>query len=156
MDPRLKRLAPLVLRAYAWAFVILGAAGVLGAHLGLVPLYGLHLLPEQSEAATSLLNQLRFLRAVEIGYGLVLLSLVDPFFAPGAVRSPVNRAVLAGLAALPAARTLSLIVDGPPRAWLGTLLIVEWALFLWLRRATEPTGTDGTDGTQGSADFEVL
>jgi len=156
MDPRLRRLAPLVLRAYAWAFVLLGAAGVLGAHLELVPLYGLHLLPEQSEAATSLLNQLRFLRAVEIGYGLVLLSLVEPFFAPGRTRSPVNRAVLAGLAALPAARTLSLVVDGPPRAWLGALLIVEWALFLWLRRATEPRETDEPDGTPEPTDVEGI
>ena len=118
-------------------FIVLGAAGILGAHLELRPLYGLYLLPEQQDAAVSLLHQLRFLRGLELGFGLLMLVLTDRFFAAGE-RTDANRAVLAALFAVPAARTISLLVDGPPKGWMTALLVVEFGLFLWLRNATEP------------------
>lgn len=142
MDPRLTRAARPVYRAYAWVFVAFGVAGILGAHLELEALYGLTLLPEQRDASMSLLNQLRFLRGLEVGFGMVMLAVTDGFFRRGPRRSDVNRAVLAGLAAVPAARTVSLLVDGPAQPWMTALLVVEFALFLWLRNATQPTGSD--------------
>ena len=85
-----------------------------------------------------MLHELRALRGLQIGFGLVMLTVQDSFFERGASRGDVNRAVLVGLAAVPAARTLSLLLDGPPAPVFTTMLIAEWALFLWLRRATEP------------------
>jgi|GEM_PF-6931829 len=138
MDPRLARVAPRVYTLYAWVFVLFGAVGALTAHLEPSLLHGLILLPEQRPAMTGLLNQMRFLRALELGFGLVMLTHRDAFFARAPRRSDINKAVLAGLLAAPAARTLSLVMDGPPAAgWTG-VLVVEWMLFLWLRGASAP------------------
>ena len=102
-------------------------------------MHGLTVLPEQREAMGSMLGQLRFLRGVEIGFGLLMLAVQNSFFERGERRSDVNRAVLGGLVAIPAARTVSLLLDGPPPAEFTAMLIAEWALVLWMRRATEPS-----------------
>ncbi len=153
MDPRLRRAARPVYRAYAFVFIGLGAAGILGAHLELQPLYGLYLLPEQQDAATNLLNQLRFLRALELGFGLLMLVLTDRFFAGREKRTDVNKAVLAALFAVPAARTISLLLDGPPMGWITALLVAEFGLFLWLRNATEPS-RPGDQASTSDADSD--
>lgn len=152
MDRRLHRLAPAVYRAYACVFVVLGGLGIVGAHLELDLLYGLRLLPEQREAGTSLLNQLRFLRAIELGFGLLMLRSTEAFFGSVGRRSDLNVAVLAALAAIPASRTISLLLDGPPRSWMTATLVAEWALFLWLRRASEPKRTQGSVETTDRRD----
>ncbi len=77
---------------------------------------------------------------MELGFGLLMLVLTDRFFAAGE-RTDANRAVLTALFAVPAARTVSLLVDGPPKGWMTALLVVEFGLFLWLRNATEPKTT---------------
>lgn len=133
MDRRLVRLAPRVYTLYAWVFVLAGVAGVLLAERE-ARLYGV-LAP-----STDLLHQLRFLRGLEAGLGAVLLAGRDAFFAPASERSAWNRGVLAALFAVPAARTVSLVLDGPPSLWWAGFLVLEWALFMWLRRATEPRG----------------
>jgi hypothetical protein len=138
MDGRLRRAARPVYTAYAWVFVVSGAAGVLGSQLEPSLLHGLTVLPSQQDAMASLLNQLRFLRGIELGFGLAMLWGRQAFFATGAQRSDLNRAVLAGLLAAPLARSVSLVLDGPPVGPLTGLLVLEWALFLWLRRASEP------------------
>ena len=144
MDPRLRRLAPTIYRAYAWAFVLSGVTGALLAHLEAPLLHDLTVLPEQREGMRSLLNQVRFLRGLEAGFGLVMLACSESFFLRTSARSEINRAILAALFAIPAARTVSLLLDGAPQpVWTG-LLIVEWALFLWMRRATEPAAGQRT------------
>ena len=135
---RLARHARTVYALYAWVFIISGAGGVFLSQLEPRLMHGLVVLPEQRDAMASLLNQLRFLRGIELGFGLAMLVGRDRFFAPAAQRSDWNRAVLTGLFAAPAARTVSLVLDGPPAPAFTALLLVEWTLFLWLRRETTP------------------
>ncbi|MCO4772306.1 MAG: DUF4345 family protein [Deltaproteobacteria bacterium] len=139
MNPRLRRRAPQAYTVYAWFFVLFGAAGILLSHLEPSLLHGLTVLPEQRDALAGVVHQLRFLRALELGFGLVMLASRERFFASEGTRNDVNRALLAALFAVPAARTLSLLLDGPPAPiWTG-LLVAEWALVLWLRNGSEPT-----------------
>ena len=144
MDRRLVRLAPRVYTLYAWVFVLAGVAGVLLAERE-ARLYGV------LSPSTDLLHQLRFLRGLEAGLGAVLLAGRDAFFAPAPERTAWNRGVLAALFAVPAARTVSLVLDGPPSPWWTGFLVLEWALFIWLRRATEPRG-GGASGPHQSLD----
>ena len=140
MNSRQRRLAQAAYTLYGWAFVVSGLAGVLLSHLEPTVLHRLVVLPEQRDAIAGLVHQLRFLRGAELGFGLVMLAAKDSFFTPadGGARPPLTRALLAGLFAAPAARTVSLLLDGPPAPlWTG-LLVVEWGLFLLLRRASEP------------------
>lgn len=151
MNSRQRRLAHGIYSVYGWVFVASGLLGILGSHLEPSLLHRLVVLPEQREAMASLVHQLRFLRGAELGFGLVMLAAKDAFFtASTGRRAPLTRAVLAGLFAAPAARTVSLLLDGPPAPLWTALLVIEWGVFLLLRRASEPRPAPGDSGHDGA------
>jgi hypothetical protein len=104
-------------RAYALVFVVSGAISVLVAHAEVAAWFG----PPPGD----LLQQYRFLRATEVGYGLLLLAVEPEFFAPGRVRA----AILTSFAAIPLARVVGIAIDGTPGPEFVLLLVVELLLF---------------------------
>ena len=124
-----------IFRAYALVFVVSGAASALFAHLELPLWFGI-------APGSSLLNQYRFLRAIEAGFGALLLYLEPEFFAGGRVR----RVVLAVFAAIPLSRAIGFSLDGAPGPEFLALLIAETALFL-LFAGTVPAAPPAGPGT---------
>lgn len=110
----------LVYRIYAYVFLVSGLVSVVVAHREMAGWLG------ASGVTPELLVQYRFLRAIEAGFGALLLTLEDDFFAGGRVR----RVVLASFLAIPVARTVSLLVDGAPSTEFVGLLVTEYGLFL--------------------------
>lgn len=106
-------------RAYAAIFAISGLASVLFARAELSAWFGV------GDPPASLLNQYRFLRAAEVGFGALLWTNEDAFFASGRVRS----AILGAFVLIPAARTVSMLVDGRPQRELIGLCVAEYAIF---------------------------
>ena len=115
-------------RAYALVFVVSGAISVIVAHAEVAAWFG----PPPGD----LLQQYRFLRAVEAGYGLLLLTLEPEFFAMGRVR-----------AAILLARAVGMAIDGAPGPEFFALLVVEMGLFFLFLAAPLRYEGDSRGGT---------
>ncbi len=107
---------------YVATLVVAGAWGIVGARVDMHLLLRLHLgdLPHRAQA--NLLSQYRFLRAIELGFGLFALRYWRQIFS---LRS-YNGIFLAAMACGVAARLLSLAADGLPSFWM--YLFLGWEL----------------------------
>jgi hypothetical protein len=107
---------------YVLLLIVAGAWGIVGARLDMRWLLRLHLddLPDRAQA--NLVSQYRFLRAMELGFGLFALRYWREIFR---LRS-YNRIFLAAMACGVGARLLSLAADGLPSFWM--YLFLAWEL----------------------------
>ena len=117
----MRRVALVFFFGYVLTLVVAGAWGVVGATVDMHLLLRLHLgdLPHRAQA--NLLSQYRFLRAIELGFGLFALRYWRQIFS---LRS-YNRIFLAVMACGVAARLLSLAADGLPSFWMYIFLGYE-------------------------------
>jgi hypothetical protein len=104
--------------AYVATLIAAGAWGIVGARLDLPILLRLHVGVLPHRAAANLLSQYRFLRALELGFGLFALLYWKLIYS---VRS-YNRLFLATMGYGVAARLLSLAADGLPSVWMYAFL----------------------------------
>jgi hypothetical protein len=103
---------------------------MLGAHVEFLPFFGLETSGWPEAERASLLNQYRFLRAVEVGFGLFCFRFRREIFSERAF----HRVFVGTLWLIPVARTVSLVVDGMPRPVFVGLMVTEYllaALFTW-------------------------
>jgi hypothetical protein len=108
---------------YVALLIVAGAWGIAGARLDMPWLLRVHLgdLPDRAQA--NLLSQYRFLRAMELGFGLFALRYWREIFR---LRS-YNRIFLAVMASGVAARLIGLGADGWPSVWMYAFLAWELA-----------------------------
>jgi hypothetical protein len=114
----LRRASLVFFFAYVGTLILAGAWGVVGARLDMPILLRLHLADLPDRAATNLLSQYRFLRAIELGFGLFALRFWREIYRVAVY----NRLFLATMACGVGARLLSLIADGAPSPWMDGFL----------------------------------
>jgi hypothetical protein len=108
---------------YVGLLIVAGAWGIVFAEVDVPLLTGLDLDQVPADAAVNLLSQYRFLRAIELGFGVFALMHRHEIFAN--VR--YNALFLSVMAAGVGARLLSLVVDGTPSATMLFFLVTELA-----------------------------
>lgn len=118
----MRRVARFVYVAYAVVFLVSGLASALLAHLEMLPFLGIE------EGTPDLLNQYRFLRAVELGFGLLMWTLREEFFSDARLARPLVVAFFA----IPAARGVGFLVDGMPGMVFQFLICAEVAIAVFL------------------------
>lgn len=130
----MQRLARLVFTVYIWVFIASGALSILLAGWEMHWLFGL---PEGSFSSLegrTLLNQYRFLRAIELGFGMFCWALRQEIFT----QARWNRLFLWTLLCIPAARSVSLALDGMAQMGFVSLMVVEYLAVSLLWWATRP------------------
>jgi hypothetical protein len=129
-----KRLTFVLFFSYVALLIVAGAWGIVGARLDMRWLLRLHLddLPDRAQA--NLLSQYRFLRAMELGFGLFALRYWREIFR---LRS-YNRIFLAAMASGVGARLISLGADGWPSVWMYAFLAWELAGVVAIFAYTRP------------------
>jgi hypothetical protein len=110
----LRRASLIFFFAYVATVILAGAWGIVGARLDMRILLQLHLVDLPDRAATNLLSQYRFLRAIELGFGLFALTFWRQIYGI----EIYNRLFLTTMACGVGARLLSLVVDGVPSVWM--------------------------------------
>ena len=130
----MRRVTLVLFFGYVVLLIVAGAWGIVGARLDMRWLLLVHLddLPDRAEA--NLLSQYRFLRAMELGFGLFALRYWRQIFS---VRS-YNRIFLAAMGSGVAARLISLGADGWPSVWMYAFLAWELAGVLAIFAYTRP------------------
>ena len=131
----LRRASLVFFFGYVATLVLAGAWGVVGARVDMHLLLRLHLGDLPGRAQANLLSQYRFLRAIELGFGLFAWFYRRQIYA---LRS-YNRLFLATMACGVAARLLSVPLDGAPSPWMDGFLgweLVGVALIFTATRAT--------------------
>lgn len=82
----------------------------------------------------NMLSQYRFLRALELGFGLISISFVKEIFS----QRVFNRLFLLSMGAGILARLTSIAFDGMPGGWMWAFLVYEffawWLIFFSTRR----------------------
>ena len=114
----LRRVSLVFFFVYVALLIVAGAWGIVGARLDMRVLLQLHIHALPHRAATNLLSQYRFLRAIELGFGVFALTNRQRIYS---VRS-YNRLFLSVMAAGVAARLVSLALDGTPSWWMFVFL----------------------------------
>lgn len=130
----MRRVTLVLFFGYVVLLIVAGAWGIVGARLDMRWLLLVHLddLPDRAQA--NLLSQYRFLRAMELGFGLFALRYWRQIFS---VRS-YNRIFLAAMGSGVAARLISLGADGWPSVWMYAFLAWELAGVLAIFAYTHP------------------
>jgi len=118
----LRRASLVFFFVYVALLVVAGAWGMVGARVDMWVLLRLHLNDLPDRTAANLLSQYRFLRAIEIGFGVFALTHWRRIYS---IRT-YNRLFLSVMAAGVAARLLSLGLDGGPSWWM--YLFLGWEL----------------------------
>lgn len=125
---------------YVALLLVAGAWGVVGARIDFPLLLHLPLDGLAPEAEANLLSQYRFLRAIELGFGLFALRFRKEIFTISAF----NQLFLFTMAGGVIARLIGLVVDGRPTGvmfgflgWEAVGVIVIW----WRTRAVRQQGT---------------
>lgn len=133
-DPILRWPAFVLFFGYAGLLALAGGWGLVGARLDMPLLLEVDLDDLSAAGDANLLSQYRFLRAIELGFGLVSLVYWRRIFG----RRDFNRWFLAIMAAGVSARLLSLALDGVPSAamlsFLGWELVGVFVIFAYTRR----------------------
>jgi hypothetical protein len=119
----LRRASLVFFFAYVATLIAAGAWGIVGARVDMHLLLRLHIGDLPDRAAANLLSQYRFLRAIELGFGIFALAYWRQIYR---LRS-FNRLFLFTMAAGVAARLLSIGVDGTPSFWMYVFLGWELA-----------------------------
>jgi len=129
----LRRASLLFFFVYVVTLIAAGAWGAVGARVDMSLLLRLHLSDLPDRAATNLLSQYRFLRAIELGFGLFALMFWRQIYRV----ATYNRLFLSIMACGVGARLLSLIVDGVPSPWMivfaGQELVGVVLIFVYTR-----------------------
>lgn len=117
----LRRTSLVFFFGYVALLIAAGAWGIVGARVDMHFLLRLdpHTLPARTQA--NLLGQYRFLRALELGFGLFALRWWRSIYRLRAY----NRLFLATMAGGVGARLLSLAADGTPSWWMDVFLAWE-------------------------------
>jgi hypothetical protein len=118
----LRRASLVFFFVYVALLIVAGAWGMVGARVDMWVLLRLHLNDLPDRTAANLLSQYRFLRAIEIGFGVFALTHWRRIYS---IRT-YNRLFLSVMAAGVAARLLSLGLDGGPSSWM--YLFLGWEL----------------------------
>lgn len=145
-SPWLRRTSFVLFFAYVGLLILAGAEGLLLARLDQRVLLGLELgqLPDRVQA--NLLSQYRFLRGIELGFGLFA------FLHRGEIHTDAafNRLFLTGMAAGILGRVVSLLLDGSPAWWMYAFGIVELAgivaIFAYTRTTLRAAGSGSGSG----------
>lgn len=119
-------LARLFLFVFCLAFFIIGTSGLLTAPWELKEIFGLDPNWLASEDAASFLNQYRFLKVIEGGFGLFGLLKLKSILDGGVS----NIIFLTGCGLAVIARSFSWMVDGRPDAMFIAFLVIEALTFL--------------------------
>ena len=114
----LRRVSLVFFFVYVALLIVAGAWGIVGARLDMHVLLQLHIHDLPHRAATNLLSQYRFLRAIELGFGVFALTNRQRIYS---LRS-YNRLFLSVMTAGVAARLVSLALDGTPSWWMFVFL----------------------------------
>jgi hypothetical protein len=134
-DPALRRASLVFFFAYVGTLIAAGAWGIVGARLDMRVLLRLDLGPLPARATANLLSQYRFLRAIELGFGVFALVFWRRIYS---LRS-YNRLFLSIMACGVGARLLSLAADGLPSIWMYGFLVVELVGLVLITLATRTT-----------------
>jgi hypothetical protein len=104
-----------VARVFYYGYTLMlpgvGGSGVLIARWELPNIFAVDLSAMAAQPAATLLNQYRFLKSMELAFGLFCWLYRGPIWAGGQARVLVLAGVFAGVAA----RTVSLAMDGVPQ-----------------------------------------
>jgi hypothetical protein len=114
----LRRASLVFFFVYVALLIVAGAWGIVGARVDMWALLRLHIHDLPDRAAANLLSQYRFLRAIELGFGLFAFTHRRQIYR---LRS-YNRLFLSVMAAGVAARLLSLALDGRTSWWMYVFL----------------------------------
>lgn len=117
----LRRVSLAFFFGYVATLIAAGAWGMVGASVDMRVLLQLHIHVLPHRTAANLLSQYRFLRAIELGFGVFALTKWRRIYS---VRS-YNRLFLSAMGAGVAARLLSLALDGAPSWWMNVFLGFE-------------------------------
>ena len=120
---RITRLLTLV---YVLALILVGGSGVFIAEWELQHVFALDTAALAPSVEATLLNQYRFLKAVEFAAGVVCLIGFKQIFA----EPRITRLFLLLVGAGVAARVLAIVVDGWPKPMFLVFLAVELAVFV--------------------------
>jgi hypothetical protein len=114
-----------IVRFFFWGYVLMlvgvGASGMVIAPWELSKLFEIPLGTLSETAQATLLNQYRFLKALELAFGLYCVGFRHEIFKPGLA----HRVFLAGLFSGVAARLGSWLVDGQPRTVFLAFALLE-------------------------------
>jgi hypothetical protein len=133
--PALRRASLVFFYAYVVTLVAAGAWGIVGARVDMPLLLRLHVGDLSHRASANLLSQYRFLRAIELGFGVFALVFRREIYR---VRS-YNRLFLSIMACGVGARLLSLVADGAPSFWMYVFLGTEVVGVVLIYAATRST-----------------
>ena len=114
----LRRVSLVFFFVYVALLVVAGAWGIVGARVDMRVLLQLHIHDLPDRTAADLLSQYRFLRAIELGFGVFALTNRRRIYS---VRS-YNLLFLSVMASGVAARLVSLALDGTPSWWMFVFL----------------------------------
>lgn len=114
-----------ILMFYGWsgALLVLGAVGIFTGRWELETIFALDVAQLSDERTATLLNQYRFLKAIEFGFGLFCFAFRKEIFT---VRR-FNRLFLAIVFLSSSARALSMILEGLPHWGLTGITVLEFA-----------------------------
>jgi Domain of unknown function (DUF4345) len=110
----LRRAAWVLFFGYVGLLILAGAWAVLFGRADQSLLFGLHLGDVSPRTQANLMSQYRFLRAIEMGFGLFALIYRDAIFQ----RRAYNRLFLFTMASGVFARIISIALDGSPSWWM--------------------------------------
>jgi hypothetical protein len=122
---------------FGWvaALVVLGGLGIFTGKWELATIFRIDLAGMSHEAQDNLLNQYRFLKAVEFGFGLFCV-----LFRREIYRNPLyNRLFLSIVFLGAAARALSIVVDGWPHWAFTAITVLEFLTFIVVALDTRRT-----------------
>jgi hypothetical protein len=116
---------------YVLTLIVAGAWGLVAARWDMGALFDLDLKLLPATTAASLLSQYRFLRAIELGFGLFAWCFRDQIYT----QRTHNRVFLAGMGAGVLARLFSIALDGNPKLIFHLFLLFELVgiVIIWLR-----------------------
>jgi hypothetical protein len=114
----LRRASLVFFFGYVALLIVAGAWGIVGARADMRVLLRVHLGALPVRAQANLLSQYRFLRALELGFGLFALVFWQSIYR---VRV-YNRIFLVTMACGVAARLLGLVLDATPSWWMDIFL----------------------------------
>lgn len=121
---------------YGWsgALLALGAPGIFTGRWELETIFGLDLVTLGQERTATLLNQYRFLKAIEFGFGLFCFIFRDEIFT----RRLFNRFFLLVVFVSSGARAVSMVMEGMPHWGLTGITVLEFATGVVIAAYTRP------------------
>jgi hypothetical protein len=113
---------------YALSLVCIGAFGMLTLEWELARFYGIDVLSLSGQEGATLLNQFRFLKAIELSFGLYSLAFRRDIMAGGLACT----LFLCGLGLGAFARGMSMVLDGWPDAAFVAFFAAEVIIFVFV------------------------